>query len=244
MRFVYTYRTSDNVLHEDVISAPSREDVFRRLKEKGIRPGRVNLAPGFLNHLFGNGKRWLAIIVLGALCLVLTSVLLFGPRGARDRDVGVMTAKSLPRQQIERLPPDWIEQLPRFFPSSCDAYLALYAQPGYFPPAPSGARQPPSTGEAVFGEDILAALPVSPSDPEWVADLKRIVAGMKVEAAQLHRAGKSDGEIALWLSERQRMERDYRNQLEGRVRRKELSLDEANGFLRAVGLKTLPFSDR
>lgn len=75
MRFLYTYRTSDNVEHEGAISASSRDAAYAALRERGIRAGRVTEAPGFFNKLFGKGKRWLAIgalaVVIGVLAVLL-----------------------------------------------------------------------------------------------------------------------------------------------------------------------------
>lgn len=74
MKFNYEYRTSDNKLHEGVVSAASRDDAFAVLKARGIRPGRVTEAPGVFNKLFGKGKRWIAIVALAvALAIAVIS---------------------------------------------------------------------------------------------------------------------------------------------------------------------------
>ena len=62
MKFFYQYRTRDNISHDGEISASTLDDAYAALKAKGIRPGRVVEAPGFLNKLLGKGKR--AVIVL------------------------------------------------------------------------------------------------------------------------------------------------------------------------------------
>ena len=41
MRFSYTYKTSDGIRHEDRIEAPSREEAFSLLRQKGIRAIKV-----------------------------------------------------------------------------------------------------------------------------------------------------------------------------------------------------------
>ena len=41
MRFTYYYKTSDNVRHEAEISAPSRDEAFAALRDRGIRPIKV-----------------------------------------------------------------------------------------------------------------------------------------------------------------------------------------------------------
>ena len=64
MKFVYEYRTSDNALHHGSVAAADRDAAFAALKARGVRPARLVEAPGFLNKLFGKGKRWIAIAVL------------------------------------------------------------------------------------------------------------------------------------------------------------------------------------
>ena len=41
MRFSYTYKTSDGRRHEDRIEAPTREEAFALLRERGVRPIKV-----------------------------------------------------------------------------------------------------------------------------------------------------------------------------------------------------------
>ena len=75
MLFNYEYRTSGNEPRRGSLRARTRDDVYAELKARGIRPSRVFEAPGFLNKLFGKGKRWLAILALGTV-LTLTLYLL------------------------------------------------------------------------------------------------------------------------------------------------------------------------
>lgn len=72
MKFLYEYRTSDNVLRCGEINAASKDVCYSLLKEKGIKPSRVEEAPGVLNKLLGKGKRWMAILILTMLCFVLS----------------------------------------------------------------------------------------------------------------------------------------------------------------------------
>ena len=64
MKFLYAYKSADNVRHEGAIRASSRDAAFAALKAGGIKPIRVDEAPGFFNKLFGKGKRWIAIAFL------------------------------------------------------------------------------------------------------------------------------------------------------------------------------------
>ena len=53
VRFTYEYRTSDNALHKGVIDASDRDAVYVALRARGIKPSRVDEAPGLFNKLFG-----------------------------------------------------------------------------------------------------------------------------------------------------------------------------------------------
>ena len=70
MKFIYEYRTKDNIRHEGVINAASRDAAFAALKAQGIRPGSVKEAPGVWNKLFGKGKRWIAIVLLAIIAII------------------------------------------------------------------------------------------------------------------------------------------------------------------------------
>ena len=85
MKFLYEYRTSDNAKHSGTICAASRDAAYAAIKELGVRPSRVVEAPGFFNKLFGKGKRWLAIGVLGASCLVLGAFALYEAQSTKHQ---------------------------------------------------------------------------------------------------------------------------------------------------------------
>ena len=74
MRFLYEYRTPDNEKHQGEIRAADKEAAYAALKKQGIKPCRFAEAPGLFNKLFGKGKRWIAIFVLCAFCIVLCAV--------------------------------------------------------------------------------------------------------------------------------------------------------------------------
>ena len=46
MKYTYAYKTSDGVRHEDAMEADSREEVFVRLRERGIKAIKVVAADG------------------------------------------------------------------------------------------------------------------------------------------------------------------------------------------------------
>ena len=222
MTFRYTYRTSDGAWHEAEIDASDRNAVYDTLKPQGIRPVKV-WCPN--PPLFYGVKRWIAIVVL-ALIAVGSSVVAYR-RSAKSSSL--FTLKSsispVPRHRILNAPPDFAAQAVKHFAYSSERFLALNAQPGM--PYSVASESLDDLSEALEHEIVP-----SPDDPEWVADLKRIVAGMKIEAGILMRDGKKPSDIALWLTERQKMEFTYRNQIIGGPG----TLDEKAAKLRMMGL--------
>lgn len=214
-RWRYTYRTSDGAWHESSVRAPSRDEAFAKLKRRGIKPVRVDLESGALNSFKALGRRGLAIILLVA-CLAATlayAILARAPRrddpaAPQQQQQEAEQRQPAVRRQIPSLPEDWIQRLSDYF-DSADSYLALCAQPGCrealdIMPDPD-----------LFTGDAFADAPDEPRDgePEWVADIRAILVGMKEEARALERAGKSPSEVIMWLRERQRMENSYRLQI-------------------------------
>ena len=222
MTFRYTYRTSDGAWHEAEIDASDRNAVYDTLKPQGIRPVKV-WCPN--PPLFHGVKRWIAIVVL-ALIAVGSSVVAYR-RSAKSSSLLTLNSSlsPVPRHRILNAPPDFAAQAVKHFAYSSERFLALNAQPGM-----------PFSVENESLDDLAEALEheivPSPDDPEWVADLKRIVAGMKIEAGILMRDGKKPSDIALWLTERQKMEFTYRNQIIGGSG----TLDEKAAKLRMMGL--------
>ena len=53
MKFFYEYRTRDNERRSGEVNAADREAAFALLKSQGIRPSRLNEAPGLANKLLG-----------------------------------------------------------------------------------------------------------------------------------------------------------------------------------------------
>jgi len=231
MLFTYQYRTKDNVLCSGSVAAPDREAVFTILRERGIRPSRVEEAPGFLNKLFGKGKRWIAIAVLALACFSL--LLLDLPEMPRG-------AIKAPRHQIYG-DPAFLEEWDRtafasVFTHPGERLLAAFARPGE---THEIARASAALLQACLTNEIVFAA----GDSREVRELKMIVNGMKDE----HREYLSDakGTCQLYLrrlEERQEEERmiylRVKNELENKA---DLSLwEERNQQLRAMGLKTLP----
>ena len=225
----YTYRSSDNKPLDGVVCARSRDDAFAVLKARGIKPVRVELSPGLVNRLRSLGRRWLVIFVLIGLSAFLAA-LNFSLR--RETSAIVQSAQhraeALPRQRIAGMPPDLAIRLPSIFPYEAERFLALCAEPGILP-SRCGMPEP---GLADLEASLAHKIDVEDGDDGWVATLKRVVIGMKDDAALLLRKGKSTEDIKTWLVERQKMELTYRNQIimgPG-------TLDEKARRLRAMGL--------
>lgn len=216
MKFLYEYRSPDNEKHPGVVRAANKEAAYAILKKQGIKPCRFSEAPGFFNKLFGKGKRWMVIGVLGAGCLVLGAVVYTQGAGDKARS----TNPVLPRHQIEGLPSDWVSHIDAIFDDEVDRLLAFRSQPGQV--VMPGADQ---VEGAVEGK--------------WVETLRGVVAGMRKDADGFLKLGKSKLELALFLDERQRMEIAYRENIVRQVAAGEMSRSEAAILLSAMELQPL-----
>ena len=228
MKFTYQYRTSDNVVHHGVINGASRDAVFAALKAKGIKPGRVDEAPGFFNKLFGKGKRWIAIFVLSVIAVVFA---LSYERQTRVSDEQYLIED---RAQLYGDPvvigeckaAGWTNVFSKAF----DCYLARYAVPGVKVPSTIIAPR--------FEDGELAYSQIAESDLDEVAQMKRMVNGMKKEMSEyLETGGTREGYLKR-LDIRQRAERGVFETTQREIMRaKDHSVWKAkNAELRAMGL--------
>lgn len=222
MRFLYEYRTSDNAKHNGVVCAADREAAYAELKKQGIKPSRFAEAPGFFNKLFGKGKRWMAIGVLGALCCVLCAVLVRTRHEIQDAKQEVQST-ILPRHQIANLPKDWPSLIAAIFADEVDRTLALYSQPGVI------VTKPSEVGRREFTE----------ADRRWTEILRQVVAGMREDANGFLKLGKSVDDLSRFLEERQRMEANYREQLIRQLNTHIVTREDANASLSAMGLELI-----
>ena len=245
MRFIYEYRTHENVVRRGEIAASDREAAFRALKERGIRPGWLGEAPGFFNKLFGKGKRWIAIGVLCVLCLVLGVVTVRTKQESR-------IPQSAPRHQIYGDPvivatfEDAATLLDICHSNRGDVVLAAYAQPGKLVPSVLRMKEPVAERLA---ESLEAVLPVEETDSREIAELKQIVNWMREELrAYVYDGGERDKKLksyAMRLNQRYFEEK----QIYDRVARElegitdEKAWDEKNAALRRIGLRTIPMPE-
>lgn len=208
MKFVYQYRTSDNVQHRGEIVAASREAAFVALKARGIRPGWMDEAPGFFNKLFGKGKRWLAI---GVLSLVSVGLIwtLYQIRVATDRkENGALDRRQLlgDASVIARgSETDWAG----VFTRSSDRFLARYVQPGVPVRLPNSEELEDVLEE--LGSTMSDSILPEPADLDEMKQVKRIVAGIRQELAEFVRDGGTVKQYVDRLVQRQQYETVLRN---------------------------------
>lgn len=244
MKFLYEYRTKDNVRHEGVIDAASRDAAFAALKAQGIRPGSVKEAPGFFNKLFGKGKRWIAIAVLTvAAVIAFTSA-----RRAKEEAKSVRSAFELQMRHqligdlavIERgQKTGWAD----VFAHQGERFLAGYAIPGE---APAVTGVPENKLRDALGREIE----IKADDSIEVRQVKSIVEGMKNEARAYLADGGTLMQYGSRLVRRQREEAELyersKNEIETAVREKmpvrELAAlwEKRNEGLRRLGIRTIP----
>lgn len=187
MKFVYEYRTSDNVRHEDVVIASSREAAFQLLKNRGIKPSRVIEASGFFNKLFGKGKRWIAIAILGILVIGLLLVV-FNLRS--EIEASHFEGEWEDRSQIYGDPVVlsvvFSNDFKDVFESAGERFLARYAIPGKIV-----KLTPREMKEGLHALESMSMDMVATAEEDFVevVKLKRIVNGMKLELGNYLKAG-------------------------------------------------------
>ena len=224
MRFDYEYRTSDNVRHTGTIRASSRDAAYAALKAQGIRPGSVTDAPGFLNILFGKGKRWIAIGILAFVAMGLVVSRVRNPPPPRPDP---RAATPAPRHFVDL--GDGID-LAAVFADAGERFLAYYALPGVRFEVPNAPKE--------LANCLKHTILIEPDDSEAAIELKRIVTGMKDDMRSY--LSSDFGNVAAYvlrLEERQAMESEYRQRIMQRFRAGLIDKEEANAILAAMGLQ-------
>ena len=234
MKFLYEYKTKDNERREGVMAASSRDDVFRLLKAKGIRPSKVTLAPGFFNRLLSFGKRGFAIVVL-ALATVGLAIAL----GRARTPAAPHSLQVSERHQIYG-DPSIIEEMEstdyaNVFTHPGERFLANFAQPGR-EVLPSARCEP-----ALVAASLTNAIVFAEDDSREIVELKRIVNGIKAEMrAYLEAGSAADYVRELWNRQReeQMIYKRVLNELEDNP--DSALREERNRSLRELGLRTVP----
>lgn len=238
MKFVYAYKSKDNVRHTGEIRAASKDAAFATLKMQGIKPIRVDEAPGVWNKIVGKGKRWAAI---GVLLVVLSVVLVafFRERGRVADATGPM-----PRHHVYG-DPARIEEFGRsgfasLFDCAADRELAHFAQPGdvsFMKDAEWKSRL-----VAALKSGFTGTIRLLESDEREACELKRIVMWMRDEYNRYMSDGLGTPEkFAARLEKRQQYEFQVYNVAKGDLKeeRSPEKWERINSSLRRIGLPTI-----
>ena len=250
MKFVYQYRTSGNEVKRGEIAAPDRESAFQALKAQGIKPARLEEAPGIFNKLFGKGKRWIAIFgllaALAAACFVILSMndemtYAFEERAQLFGDPFVLKKLSAN---------GWRES----FPDEGNAWFARHAIPGVTCDCDKEELRALRQGRA---EPILGTEPIAiaKSDPDELAKMKRMINCMKREFARYMEAGGSEAQYRIECETRLSVEHQIFERVSSALKSLEKKLtpenhpqiekawDGKNELLRSMGLMTIPMPE-
>lgn len=250
MRFVYQYRTSGNEVKRGEIAAPDRETAFQTLKAQGIRPAKLEEAPGLFNKLFGKGKRWIAIVALGgafaaAICVILSLndeiTYAYEERAQLFGDPFILKKLSADGWRTT-------------FPNEGDAWFARHAIPGVECGCPKNDNDATRDETA---QPILSDKPVAirKNDVDELAKMKRMINCMKREYARYRAAGGTEAQYRIECDSRLSVERQIYERVSSELRMLEKKLspenraeiekawDEKNALLRSMGLMTVPMPE-
>ena len=250
--------SSDGLRHEGEIAAPDKDSAYAELRKRGIRAIRVTerIRPIVRKGLSGLRKRDIVCLVLCAVCLAVfawfiatrsaTGKVESAPVNQTISSGIVQLAQPHPRKWLA-LPPSC--DIKKVFGHPHEVYLARYALPGVEGTcavhrascAVQGGERCSLNPELVqdFYDNLNAGIVIQEDDDPVVAELKRIVAGMKEDARKYLTMPNGIERLATWLEERQQMEKSHRDQFVLRVKQGRLSVQEANDVFRAMGLEEL-----
>ena len=251
--------------------ASSKDDAFKKLKAQGIKPFFVAPAPGLLNGILGLGKRGLAILVLGAGCLVLGYFALFAPStkhlapgtilapGTRHQAPSTQFDQAI-NSQTRRQPIGDVAVIDRgirtgwadVFNLEGERFLAGFAVPG----TPVAVR---STTEEEIRKTLAAPstkhqAPGTESDSLEARQIRAMVEGMKAELRKYLADGGSIAEYGQELvrrqdaeiAQRQRAQTSLEEDIRSGKSEAEISalLETLNRQLRRMGIKPLTMPER
>ena len=260
MKYIYAYKTSDGIRHEDSMDASSREEVFTILRTRGIRAIKVVAADGSK----ANGEKeesrrkreaaWHYAVATAVVVLVSFASLVSLKSLLSDGDNPPGPATSSPRHQIYG-DPATMEAFERgdfesVLPREGDRLLAIFAQPGRlmcrkdFNPrflVPKSAAELGGYAERSLSADGDVA--IGADDPREVKELKQIVNGMREEMRE-YLANGNGTPRSYWrrLNERtlQEMQIYERTRRELEKETSHAVWEEKNDALRRLGLRTIP----
>ena len=225
MIFRYRYQDKGRGVLESEITASSQSDAYSLLRKRGVRPMKVWPKPGFANRLSAIGKRGWAIVIL-ALALVAT-ICHSAVRIRASVPPPVSSLAPIPRQQIAKTDVS--------FSFNAERTLAAFARPGDLTELAS-ATNDPDAAFSDLAESLKKPMTFGEGESDEAILLKRIVAGMKIDAQMAIAGGRGTVGLLDFLLSRQKMEALFRETTLQGVRRKPSSLKEANEVLRNAGL--------
>ena len=272
MKFLYEYRTPDNAKHNGVISASDREAAYAALKKQGIKPSRFSEAPGLFNKIFGKGKRWIAIGVLGVLCLVLGAVAMLFHKENAALNSSLFTFHSTLDAATRRQPigdPAVIDEGIRtgwatVFELEGERFLASFAIPGTQPAVRSTTEEElrkaldhdcrKDEKASDKNSSLFTFRSSLESDGLEARQIRAMVAGMKNELREFLAAGGSVSSYGRRLVQRQEEELAYYHRAKNEVeialrngtRREDVEqlLRRNNAALRKLGIRPVMMPER
>ena len=254
MKFLFEYKTKENERRNGEIVASSRSAVYAELKKQGIKPYKVDLAPGFMNWLQSLGKRTAAIVLL-AIGVVGFVALWLGQKDAaeafKDRAEAFSDKfENKTRRQVigdtaiieKGIRTGWAD----VFAEEGERFLASFAIPG----VPAGQRNTTEDEiKAALGRQIVP----DESDGIEARQIKAMVEGMKDELREFMKVGGSIKEFGSCLVERQEAELGYYNRTKNELetmkdsgmdaKQLEALWEKRNNELRQMGVKLIPMPE-
>lgn len=255
MKFIYSYNTKQNERREGLtISAPNRDAAFSELNRQGIRPYKLQPAPGLWNKVLSIGGRGLAIIALAASLIVSLVVALTQHEDIvkleKDEDVREIVSEAITskvRRQIigdqgvieKGIRTGWSD----VFDHEGERFLASFAIPG----VPATVR---TTNVGALEEALGRKVDPAEGDGMEARQIKAMVEGMKDELRRFVDAGgtieqygrrlvaRQDSEIAIFTRTSNEIEQAIKRELD----KNEVAelIDRRNEELRRMGIKLIP----
>lgn len=250
MKFVYSYNTRQNERREGLtISAPNRDAAFSELNRQGIRPYKLQPAPGLWNKVLSLGWRGFAILLVIVLVVSVAVALVQHKELERDGEVreivsGAITSK-VRRQLIgdqgvieKGIRTGWED----VFAHEGERFLASFAMPG----VPATVR---TTNVAALEAALKRKVEVTDTDGIEARQIKAMVEGMKDELRRFVAAGgtieqygrrlvaRQNDEIAIYMRTSNEIEQAAKSGI-GKTEVAEL-VDRRNEELRRMGIKLI-----
>lgn len=254
MKFLYQYRTSENELKSGVSYAVTRDAAFAELKAHGVKPSKVEEAPGVFNKLIGKGKRWIAIgfllVVVFSATLTLTRTKAELKEAKEEAAIATLPFDDMTRRQIigdtmvieKGIRDGWSD----VFADEGERFLAGFAVPGV-------SVSVRNTSEEEISAALARKIVVEPSDGLEARQIKALVEGMKIELRENLAAGGTIVGYGKALVARQEEEIAYYTRAKSEIDRLKASdtsddeifrvWEDRNNKLRRMGIKLVPMPD-